>query len=118
MKNKFNNTLGDALREYWVNYVGWGRATRSEYWWAVLFYGVLVGNILSVVLPELYTLWVLITLVPSFCVVARRLHDTGRSMWNYCWVLLPFVGWIIFLVFLCQKGSVSKNQYGPARLKK
>ena len=118
MKNKFNNTLGDALREYWVNYIGWGRATRSEYWWAVLFYGILASNALSIVSLDLQLLWGLVILVPNFCLLARRLHDTGRSMWNYCWVLLPFVGWIILLVFLCQKGSISKNQYGPARLKK
>jgi uncharacterized membrane protein YhaH (DUF805 family) len=118
MNKKFNNTLGDALREYWVNYIGWGRATRSEYWWAVLFYGVITGNVLGMLSSTLQSLWSLIILVPSFCLAVRRLHDTGRSAWNYLWVLLPVIGWIVLIIFLCQKGSTTKNKYGPARLKK
>lgn len=118
MSKKFNNTLGDALREYWVNYTGFGRATRSEYWWAVLFYGFIAGNILGMLSSTLQLLWSLIVLVPSFCLAVRRLHDTGRSAWNYLWTFLPVIGWIVLIIFLCQKGSTTKNKYGPARLKK
>ena len=119
MSKKFNNTLKDALTEYWVNYVGWGRATRAEYWWAVLFYSVLAGGVMEIVSPNLLSpLWTMATLVPGICLAARRLHDTGRSYWNICWALLPFVGWIILLVFMCQKGSTNTNKFGPARLKK
>ena len=114
MTKKFNNTLTDALREYWVNYVGWGRATRSEYWFAVLFYNIIIPSAVLLLSPT----WFLVTLVPSFCIRARRLHDTGRSNWNICWYLLPIIGWIILLVYLCQKGSTTANKYGPARLKK
>ena len=118
MSKKFNNTLGDALREYWVNYAGWGRATRSEYWWAVLFYSFITANILGMLSLTLQLLWSLIVLVPGFCLAVRRLHDTGRSAWNYLWSFLPVIGWIVLIIFLCQKGSTTKNKYGPARLKK
>ena len=119
MSKKFDNTLECALREYWVNYIGWGRATRAEYWWAILFYGVLVSGALNILSPNfLAPLWGLVTIVPGVCLAARRLHDTGRSYWNVCWGFLPIIGWIILLVFFCQKGSTSKNKFGPARLKK
>lgn len=116
MVKKFNNTLEDALVGFWHNYIGWGRATRAEYWWAALFYGLICST-----LAEAFGLanwWLYVTLVPSFCLFARRLHDTGRSNWNMCWHLLPIIGQIILLVFMCQKGSTTKNKYGPARLKK
>lgn len=113
--SQFKNTLSDALREYWVNFAGWGRATRTEYWFATFIYGCVIGTILSP--SDLALLWTAVTLVPSFCVGARRLHDTGRSNWNICWAFLPIIGWIILLVFMCQKGSTSANKYGPARLK-
>ncbi len=118
MAKKFNNTLGDALTEYWVNYIGWGRATRSEYWWAILFYNLLLGNVLFWGAPGVSSLWSLATIVPNFCLLARRLHDTNRSAWNMCWAFFPIVGWIIMLVFLCQPGGTTKNRFGPARLKK
>ena len=116
MSKKFNNTLSDALTEYWVNYVGWGRATRAEYCWAALFYNFLAMSVMMVL--GLDFLWQLACIVPSFCLTARRLHDTGRSNWNICWGFLPIIGWIILLVFLCQKGSTTANKFGPARLKK
>ena len=116
MSKKFQNTLADALSEFWINYIGWGRATRSEYWFAYLFYGILAAWVAMFL--GLGDLWALATIVPFFCVGARRLHDTGRSNWNICWSFLPIVGWIILLVYLCQKGSTTANKYGPARLKK
>ena len=55
-----------------------GRASRSEYWWFYLFtvlataaadtLGGTVGNLAS-----------LAFFLPSLALVARRLHDTGRS---------------------------------------
>lgn len=115
MAKKFKNTISDALIGYWTNYCGWGRATRSEYWWCILVYGM-VMELMEVL--GLGLIWSIVTIVPSICLGARRLHDTGRSYWNMCWALLPIIGWIVLLVYVCQKGQVTKNQYGPARLKK
>ena len=113
-KIKFNNTFSECLANYWTDYVGWGRATRSEYWWCYLVYNLIVSNILF--LTPISALWWLASIVPSFCLMARRLHDTNRSNWNICWLLLPIVGWIILLVYLCQKGDITKNKYGMPRI--
>lgn len=110
---KFKNTLGDALTGFWTNYVGWGRATRSEYWWVVLFYNIIGSAILT---PIVGMLWSLATLVPGFTLGARRLHDTGRSNWNILWCLLPIVGWIILIVYLCQPGEKKANKWGAPRI--
>ena len=116
-QKKFTNSLEDALKNFWVDYVGWGRATRAEYWWVFLFYSVLAGNIIFAIdAGFLYNVWGLATLIPSFCLAARRLHDTGRSNWNILWALLPIVGWIILIVYLCQPGQTKSNKWGAPRI--
>jgi uncharacterized membrane protein YhaH (DUF805 family) len=99
------------------NYVGFqGRARRKEYWMFVLF-SVIVSIVLSIVdsiaglssgLSGLYSLAVLL---PSIAVGVRRLHDTGRSGWWLFICLIPLIGSIILLVFMCQD-SHEDNVYG------
>ena len=36
----------------------------------------------------------------------RRLRDAGYSAKAYLWLLLPVVGWLVFLVLLCKKGKL------------
>ena len=81
-----------------------GRASRSEYWWFVLFI-VLVSLGTSMVGHLLSGLFSLATLLPSIAVATRRLHDTDRSGWWQLIVLVPLVGFIILIVFLAQEGK-------------
>jgi uncharacterized membrane protein YhaH (DUF805 family) len=48
----------------------------------------------------LSAIWGLATLVPNLALAWRRLHDTNRSGGFYFIGLIPFVGWIIVLVFM------------------
>ena len=96
-----------------------GRATRSEYWWWALFI-LLVGLFISLVttffLPSLQILsqlWNLATIIPSFAVGARRLHDIDKSAWWLFLWLAIFIGWIILIVWAIKKGDDWENQYGP-----
>lgn len=111
----FTNSLGDCLLSFWKNYFGWGRATRSEYWWPVLFWALIPGIIFSGTVLAL--IWSLVILIPSFCVTARRLHDTGRSNWYSCISFIPIIGGIILLVLLCQRGESESNMWGAPRIK-
>lgn len=96
-----------------------GRATRSEYWYVVLF-GYLLA-LLIVLLgmmvdsPELIiglsSVLSLILLVPGLAVCIRRLHDTGRSGWWYLLVLIPYIGAFALLIIFCLK-SDEDNKYG------
>ena len=128
---KFQNTLGECLSAFWTNYVGWGRATRSEYWWAVLFYCFLVQWLLFIPItgalamtsPEaagfaglITNIYSLAATIPGFCLAARRLHDTNRSAWNMLLGLIPIVGAIILIVYMCQKGDAKANRFGEPRI--
>lgn len=116
-QKKFTNSLSDALTLFWADYTGWGRATRSEYWWAYLFYSVFAGIIINVAKSDaIFAIWWICTLIPSFCLGARRLHDTGRSAWNFCWGFLPLIGWIVLIVYLCQPGQTTNNKWGKPRI--
>ena len=87
-----------------------GRASRSEYWWYVLFI-VLTGAILSAINRNLAALFYLVTLLPSIAAAARRLHDTNRSGWLQLIGLIPLIGWII-MIFLLIQGPKDPNRYG------
>jgi len=100
-----------------------GRARRKEYWYFVLF-NVLVSIVLTMIdhligtfstdsgLGLLSGIYTLAVLLPSMAVSVRRLHDTGHSGWWLFLGVIPLVGGIILLVFVCQD-SKPDNQYGP-----
>lgn len=92
-----------------------GRAGRAEYWWWILFTLIIyvVGVVIDVALksPIPTILLILVLLLPSIAVLVRRLHDTGRSGWWYWIGLVPLVGGIILLVFVCS-ASQGPNSYG------
>ena len=113
----FSEVLKTCLVDKYATFSG--RATRSEYWYVVLF-GYLLA-LLIVLLgmmvdsPELIiglsSVLSLILLVPGLAVCIRRLHDTGRSGWWYLLVLIPYIGAIALLVIFCLK-SDEDNKYG------
>ena len=115
--------FSDAVQNVVMNnYANWdGRASRSEYWWFVLF-GALVGFVTGTIDGFLFgweysdptwisTLVSLALLLPNFCVSVRRLHDLGKSGW---WNLLVFtiIGIIPLLIFMVMEGEEHPNQYG------
>lgn len=104
----------DAVKICFTKYVGFeGRATRSEYWWWVLFV-FLVAIALGVLdLQMLSGLFSLGILLPSLAVGARRLHDIGKSGWWLLVNLIPLVGWLVLLYFMVQPSQAGSNEYGP-----
>ena len=109
-----------------------GRARRQEYWMFTLFnFLIYMALVLLVVLAAVLTansdnsgaaafllmipcgVYSLAVFIPSLAVSIRRLHDTGRSGWWILIGLVPFVGGIIFLVFMCQDSQPGPNEFGP-----
>ena len=88
-----------------------GRSRRSEFWLWVLISSV-ISSILSCIDPVLPSIWSLAVLIPTWAVFCRRMHDTGRSGWNWLWLLVPIAGVIILLVFECQDSQPGYNKYG------
>jgi uncharacterized membrane protein YhaH (DUF805 family) len=85
-----------------------GRASRSEFWWFTLFI-FLASAAISIVSSVLSGLFSLAVLLPSIAAATRRLHDTNRSGWWQLIWLVPFVGWIVLVVFLAQEGKPSNE---------
>ena len=86
-----------------------GRASRSEYWYFVLFniiFSIALSYVSGVVnLPILYTIYSLALLIPSIAVAVRRMHDVGKSGW---FILIPIYG----LILACTQGVKGENEYG------
>jgi uncharacterized membrane protein YhaH (DUF805 family) len=103
-------TFQDSIKVCFTKYAEFkGTATRSEYWWFVLFL-VIAGFVLSAIGPMVSGLFTLGTLVPSISAATRRLHDTQRSGWWQLLVLVPVLGWIVLIVFLAQEGKTGAAQ--------
>ena len=77
---------------------------------AVLFSSFYPLIILSVV----YLLLTMALFIPYIYAIIRRLHDTGRSGWNFFYILIPFIGTIILLCWLAEDSDPAPNQYGPS----
>lgn len=116
-------SFGEAIHSVFSNYCQFsGRARRSEYWYFVLFNALVTGAIsgaLSVfsvkeeVVSSILSLWSLAVLLPRLGLIWRRFHDIGKSGANYFWVLVPLVGLILYLVWMCRAGDPGPNRFGP-----
>ena len=112
-------TFTQAIQSVFSQYATFsGRARRSEYWFFVLFNYVISAALgflgrymfLFSILSGLYSLAVLI---PSLAVTWRRLHDIGKGGGWYFFILVPLVGWIFLLVWLCRDSQPGQNTFGP-----
>ena len=111
--------LGDAVSTCFKKYAVFeGRASRPEFWlfalfnlivymvWIVFVFLLSSGSTESIVV-FLFYLPALILLLPNLAVTVRRLHDAGYSGGFYFLFLIPFVGSIIYLIFMVQPTSTS-----------
>ena len=102
-----------------------GRANRSEFWYFTLFYFIFLTityfidvsflgwdpmdpTSIGVLSPAYY----LVTLIPSFSVTIRRLHDINKSGWNLLWMLIPLLGAAYIIILNILKGPDYDNKYG------
>jgi len=93
-----------------------GRASRSEYWWFVLFtlLASTAAGVLDVLFPGdlLQTLFGIVTFIPGIALGIRRMHDIGKSGWWLLIGLIPVIGWIVLIVWLATKSNPGANQWG------
>jgi uncharacterized membrane protein YhaH (DUF805 family) len=98
-------TFVDSIRTCLTKYVDFnGVASRSEFWWFMLFVFV-VSAALNYVSPLVGGLFGLAMILPELAVGARRLHDTGKSGWLQLLLLIPLIGLIILIVFWVQESK-------------
>ncbi len=124
----FMDALTTVYRNKYATFSG--RASRSEYWWGYLGY-VVIATVLQIValvgaaallnvnesLAGLALLVPMLALVgmiiPSIAVSVRRLHDTGKSGWMLLIILIPCIGFILWIVWMVEDGQAHDNAYGP-----
>ncbi|MEZ5695097.1 MAG: DUF805 domain-containing protein [Sphingomonadaceae bacterium] len=58
-------------------------------------------------------IWYLVCIIPSIAVCMRRFHDQDKSGWMWLIYFIPYVGWLVIVVFMCLEGTRGENQYGP-----
>jgi uncharacterized membrane protein YhaH (DUF805 family) len=120
---------------------GEGRARRKEYWSFVLFSALLSTAAAIVLMIPLTMLavalestgdgamgtmspvhWLIILsvlaiiivfMIPSYAVLARRLHDVGMSGWFALISLIPYLGGLFVLVIALIPSQEGANAYGP-----
>lgn len=114
-----------------------GRSTRQEYWMFVLFCALLYGAAFVLLVAFAVTseqdgkpgvdampggvaigilLMVLLYLalfIPTLAVKVRRLHDQELSGWLVLLGFIPYLGWLIILIFMCIDGTPGPNRFGP-----
>ncbi len=102
----------DSIKTCFTKYVDFkGRASRSEYWWFLLLYAIVVF-VASIINENLPILVMLGFMLPLIAAGVRRLHDTNRTGWLYLLCLIPLIGAIILIVFFVQEGTPGPNLYG------
>jgi len=107
-----------------------GRASRSEFWWWVLF-TFLVAVMISALpvpslelpdgtrtfAPALTPIWQFGVLLPSLAVLVRRLRDAGFAWGHAFWVLLPLAGIVVLAVLTAQPSRAAGALPSPAQTK-
>jgi len=120
MKENFNRYFVDTVKNRYADFNG--KATRSEYWYFILFYVLIsialafvdmliLNPMLGMSTEEagrggvLQMIFALGLFVPSIAIAIRRFHDINMSGW---WLLLgfiPILGFFILIYFFVQKSK-------------
>lgn len=118
-----------------------GRSRRREYWMFLLFqilvYAIFIIMLLMVAAATgafsggeqagaalvaaplfwlvlgLTVLFWLVTFIPNLAVKVRRFHDQSHSGWMVLLGFIPYVGWLVVLIFMCLAGTRGPNRFGP-----
>ena len=89
-------TFFESIRICFTKYAEFnGRASRSEFWWFMLFV-TLVASALLYVSEAWSNVFLVAILLPLLAAGSRRLHEIGKSGWLQLYLLVP-VGGIIML---------------------
>ncbi|MFQ6197001.1 DUF805 domain-containing protein [Streptomyces sp. NPDC000405] len=95
-----------------------GRARRREYWMFTLISCIIAIVLMAAdeifgtgeIIQNVYTVALFL---PCITVMVRRLHDTDCSGWWALFSLVPLVGFITVMVFMCLDSTPGDNEHGP-----
>jgi len=126
----------EAVKRFFQKYATFsGRASRSEYWWVALAFGIVyivvgiialvVGASTATVQPDgtsepggafavpLVILFLigLVSLVPSIAISVRRLHDANFSGFLYFIHAVPYIGSFVILVLALMPSNPAGRRF-------
>ena len=110
----------EAIRSGFTNYTNFkDRASRSEYWFWVLF--ITIAGICTLIvdafivgdldLAPINLIFNIIVILPGTAVSVRRLHDVNRSGW-WLFIILTVIGIILLLYWAIKAGDKEANKFG------
>lgn len=111
-------TFVEAITTCFSKYIDFsGRATRSEYWWFILFIFITMFVAGMIVQQNMSLNWIILALdllffLPSLAVAVRRLHDIDRSGWFILIGLIPIIGLLILIYWYVQPSTPGSNRFG------
>jgi uncharacterized membrane protein YhaH (DUF805 family) len=105
----FQEAIVVCLRKYADFY---GRATRAEYWWFVLFFALAFAAA-AVISEDLAAVFSIAMLLPLLSAGTRRLRDTGRSGWLQLFIVVPFAGAVVLAILLSQETLGTSVSHEP-----
>ena len=86
-------------------------------WAAVTVITTLIGFVAGAVqvsaISKLGTVISIASIIPSFMLMIRRLHDLDRPTWWCVGAIIPVVNLVLAIYLLFFKGTDGPNQYGP-----
>ena len=96
-------TFQESIRVCLTKYADFtGTASRSEYWWFVLFLA-LGGAAAGALGDNIATVFFIAAILPLLAAGARRLHDVGHSGWLQLIGFVPVAGLVALVVILAQE---------------
>ena len=116
----------DPIVHHYADFTG--RATRKQYWlfqlWMLMFLAIFfyISYMIAQSRLPAYSqtvlgfgfLFILFGLfMPGLSLSVRRLHDAGLSGWWVLVQLIPYLGGLLFLVFMLLTSERGTNKYGP-----
>ncbi len=124
---QFNRYFIDTIKNRYAKFDG--RATRSEYWYFILFYfifSIIAATLDSLVINPmlgassteagqggiLQMIFALGLLIPSIALGIRRFHDIGKSGWWMLIGFIPILGLLALIYFYVQDSQAGSNLYG------
>lgn len=118
----------NAVSQFYRRYVQIeGRSNIPQYWWVMLYETVvyLVLFLLATwtstgyhegagywIFTSIYGLFALVNLIPNIALGVRRMHDIGKGGGWIFINLVPFIGWIWFLVLTLMPSEQGRNRFG------
>lgn len=91
-----------------------GRSCRKEFFMFALFVITSIIVLAGAGMATLGAIFLLASLIVALPLQIRRFHDQDRSGWFILLNLIPYIGWLIVLVFMLIDGTLGDNKFGPS----